>query len=395
MATEVEITCKKVVENVGDSVFFAGVNNPDIGLIRAALSPQNSRILNALYPERDNGTVSYKKVSGVTYPVVTVQWRNKAAANDIEISPTCSAPSGMATKVEEDVIINKYAQDGFQLTEVDMNMLCDEYNRMNGNFASTRSVQSPVGGIFKNTIDGELVDRLENILQKVDTDLATALVAGVGVNKLYRNNDAQLVKLFNTDDAQQGPVRFFKTELDNLKRKNKMRGNPIIITNSYDVLNWFEVVCGMSCCSDAGLDYSRMVNQPYEVYFSDKITSLLDGDDDEIVVVYPESFLLLSVDKWRNVQLGAGKSKVAHTQFGKISILEPSIRISDSGCIAEIGVPRTTFDLRMRETDCVDDDAMFSLDFLASMYYNTVTAPADADGVTGIFRYKVDRGIAV
>jgi len=50
MATEVSVFCQKVVTGLDQSIMAAGVNMPDIGLIKAALSPQNSRIINALIP---------------------------------------------------------------------------------------------------------------------------------------------------------------------------------------------------------------------------------------------------------------------------------------------------------------------------------------------------------
>jgi len=63
MATEKAIgACVKIVSGLEPSVLAGGINMTEIGLIKAALSPQNARILNALYPERSNGTVSHTVV---------------------------------------------------------------------------------------------------------------------------------------------------------------------------------------------------------------------------------------------------------------------------------------------------------------------------------------------
>jgi len=99
---------------------------------------------------------------------------------------------------------------------------------------------------------------------------------------------------------------------------------------------------------------------------------------------------MVNIDKWRNIQLAAGSNKIANTTFGAFSIIEPSIRFADVALIQEVGVPRMTFDLRIKETDCTDDAAAFALDFLPSLQYKFITAPANADGVTGIFHYTVD-----
>lgn len=396
MATEKEIgACVKIVSGLEPSVLAGGINMTEIGLIKASLSPQNARILNALYPERSNGTVSHTVVSGKTIPTVKIEWRKPAAANELKDSPSCSATGQLSTKWEDTYLINKYLEDGFSINEASINMICDELDQMNGTYAATRGINSPVSGIFKNTINGELTDKIRNILVGVEAVAADTLVAGIGVNKLYGTADPQDVKLFNMDDPQQGPLRFFKQELVNLTRKNKMQGRPIIITDSTDVLNWFELMCGSVCCSDAGVDYSKLINQQYEVYFSDKLSEAIGGDDEggNIIVCYPETFVMLAVDKWRNVQLATGSSKMANTEIGKISIVEPSMRISDANCIAQGINPRMTFDFRVKEVDCADDAFLPSVTFLPSLQYNFVTAPADADGTTGIFHYKVDNGV--
>jgi hypothetical protein len=40
-----------------------------------------------------------------------------------------------------------------------------------------------------------------------------------------------------------------------------------------------------------------------------------------------------------------------------------------------------------------DGAASFSLDFIPSIQFDVLTPPEKAEGVTGIFHYKVDRGV--
>lgn len=392
MATEVSIVCQKVVTGLDQSIMAAGVNMPDIGLIKAALSPQNSRIINALIPERADGTVSFDDDGD---PSVNLDFRQaNDILGDVVTTPSCSGTTAKGKKMRQNYVIDQYAQLGFKLNNATANLICEEYDRMEGFHANSVNGRSTVGGKFRNTINAELVDRIRKILQAVDGVAATKLVAGLGVNMMYNTADAQPIKLLNYDDPQKGPLADFEIELDNLAIMNTMVGRPIIITDCLDVRNYFKKL-GIGCCSDAGQDYGQLLNAPFEVYFSKKITSLL-GDGvtaNNIIVAFPESFVMVNIDKWRNIQLASGGNKIANTEFGAFSIIEPSIRFADVALIQEVGVPRMTFDLRVRETDCSGDSVAFALDFLPSLQYNFITAPANADGVTGIFHYTVDRGV--
>jgi len=395
---EVTLICPKIVNNMEDSLMGAAQKMGNIGALRASLSPQNGRILNLLYPERSNGTVSFEKDGSNIRPTVRLRWRKKATANSVKTSPSCSADTDRATVEESVITISQYAEDGFRLDEAAANIICDEYDAMQAARAGRSSLQSTVRGSKAATINGELADRIANILQTVDANAATALTDGVGVNLLYGTADPQKMKFFNYAEAQQGPLRFFKQEMANIGKKHGLTGKPIIVTDSFEVINWFELVCGAACCSDAGVDYARLITQQYEIYYSDKITDIIGEVNgvtgENIILFYPETFLTLAVDKWRNTRLAMGSNrKIANTEFGAIAVTEPSMRVADTGCLQEIGSPRMTFDLRIREIDCVSDVPSFSTDFLASLLYENVTAPADGDGVTGIFHYTVDRGV--
>ncbi|MBK9936623.1 MAG: hypothetical protein IPP05_21550 [Cytophagaceae bacterium] len=404
MSTAYTSVCKKVATGLDDSVQYAGLLHNDIGVMRAALTPQNGRILNALYPEKDNGSLSFKKVGSKSYPVVLHRWRTPGTTGSVKTARSCEGTTGMATLVEEELVIDSYVELGFQLDEVTINTICEEYQQFEANHAAKSSVRSSVGGSVRSTINAELADRVKAMLVEINDQGAEALSGGVGTNKLYPDPDnageflstPQEVKLYNLDDPQQGMLKAFKTELSNIGRKNKLAGRPIIVTDSMSVVNWFEDVCGISCCSDAGIDYSRLINQPYELYYSESITQYLEADRENIVIFYPESFFLMAVDEFRNLKAGLQGSGMKHnrTTFGNFSILEPSMRISDISCIQEVQVPRLTFDLRAIENDCVGDDKTFTTDFIPSLLFKYKTAPANADGVTGIFHYVVDNGVA-
>lgn len=400
--SEVTLVCPKIVDGMDDSLLGGAQKISNIGALRASLDPFNGRILNLLYPERSNGTVSFVKDGSNVYPTVKLRWRKKATANSVKTSPSCSADTDRATVEETTITIEKYAEDGFQLDEVAANIICDEYTAMQAARAGKSSLQSTVGGNLAGVINGELADRVANILQYVDLQAATGLVDGIGVNLLHEAADATPtptpIKFFNYNDAQQGPLRFFKEEISNLSKKHQFSETPIIITDNFGVINWFELVCNSACCSNAGIDYSALVNQPYRVYYSDKITDLIgetaQGAGQNIIVVYPETFMTLAIDKWRNTRLAMGKNrKIANTEFGAIAVTEPSLRVSDTRCLQEVGVPRMTFDLRVKEVDCSGDTPSFSTHFLASLMFEVVTAPADGDGVTGIFHYTVDSSV--
>lgn len=397
--SEVTLICPKIVNNMEDSLMGAAQKMGNIGALRASLSPQNGRILNLLYPERSNGTVSFEKDGSNIYPTVRLRWRQKATANSVKTSPSCSTDTDRATVQESVITISQYAEDGFRLDEAAANIICDEYDAMQAMRAGKSNLQSTVRGNKAATINGELADRIANILQTVDLNAATALVDGIGSNLLYAgSSDPQPMKFFNYNDAQQGPLRFFKQEMANIDKKHQLTGKPIIVTDSFEVINWFELVCGAACCSNAGVDYSQLINQQYEIYYSDKITDLIGEVNgvtgENVILFYPETFLTLAVDKWRNTRLAMGSNrKIANTEFGAIAVTEPSMRVADTACLQEIGSPRMTFDLRIREIDCTNDAPAFSTDFLASLLYENVTAPADGDGVTGIFHYTVDRSV--
>ena len=403
MATAYTSVCKKVATGLDDSVQYAGLMLNDIGVMRAALTPQNGRILNALYPEKENGSLSFKKVGAKSYPVVLHRWRQAGTTGAVKTARSCEGTTGMATLVEEELVIDSYVELGFQLDEVTINTICEEYQSFEAAHAAKSGIRSNIGGSLRSTINAELTDRVKQMLIEVNEQGAVALAAGVGANKLYPDPDnageyiatPQPVKLYNYDDPQNGMLKHFRTELSNLGRKNKVAGRPIIVTDSMSVVNWFEDVCGISCCSDAGIDYSKLINQPYELYYSESITAELEADQENIIIFYPESFFLLAVDEFRNLKAGLQGSGMKHnrTTFGNFSILEPSMRISDTSCIQEIQVPRVTFDLRAIENDCVGDDKTFTTDFIPSLLFKYKTAPANADGVTGIFHYTVDNGV--
>lgn len=403
MATTVETICTKIATGLDDSVQYAGLMMNDIGVMRAALTPQNGRILNALYPERGDGTLSFKKVGDKTYPVVKHRWRQAGTVGAVKTSRSCEGTTGMAEIVEDELVVDSYVELGFQISENGINTICAEYDNYERAHAAKSSVTSTAGGIFRGTINAELTDRVKAMLVEVNDQGAEALLAGVGTNKLYPNPATpgtflatpQDIKLYNYDDPQNGMLKHFRTELSNLGRKNNLQGRPIIVTDSMSVVNWFEDVCGIACCSDAGIDYSKMVSQPYELYFSESITQYAEADKENIIIFYPESFFLLAVEEFRNLKAGLITNGMKHgnTTMGSFSIIEPSMRISDSTCISQISVPRLTFDMRVRETDCNGANKTFTTDFLPSLLYKYKTAPANADGVTGIFHYVVDNGV--
>ncbi len=394
------ITCQKVTKGLDESVLAAGVNMPNIGLLRAALSPQNARIRAALYPEREDGTISY---DGDGVPVANLDFRVAGdSLGSIVTTPSCNGTEDRATYERLPYLINQYAELGYKLTNATADLLCEEYDATEGVFAQKHGVRSPVPGNRRRTINGQLADRVRKMLQHVDTFAATTLVAGIGTNKLYPDpdnageylSDPQLIKLFDNDNPNKPPLVDLEMEIDNLQLVHQLVGKPIIITDSILLRNHFKKL-GIACCSDVGMNYADLVNQPYEYYFTDKLaTALSETISDNIIVLWPETFVFLNVDKWRNMRLAAGKNQIANTTFGNFSIVEPQFRFDDPALIQDYGDPQMVFDFRMIEKDCASNgNAAFALDFIPSLQYNIVTAPENTDGVTGIFHYKIDSGV--
>ena len=400
--SELAITCQKVVKNLDDSVLAAGVNMPNIGLLRAALSPQNARIRAALYPEREDGTVSYDEDG---YPVANLDFRvaGDLTQDDVVTSATCGGTETMSKRERVKYIINQYAELGYKITNATANAICAEYDAVEAQFAGKHGVRSNVGGNRKNTINGQLADRVRKIINHIDTYAGTKLAAGVGANKLYPDpdnageflSDAQLIKLFDVSNPNNPPLSDFAEEVDKLQLVHQLTGRPIIITDSLDMRRYFKKL-GIACCSDVGLNYGDLLNSPYEYYYSDKLTAALgETEANNIIVLWPETFVFLNIDKWRNMQLVAGKNQIKATTFGSFRIVEPQFRFDDPAYIQDYGDPAMIFDLRLIEQDCDNSgNAAFALTFVPSMQYNFVTAPANADGVTGIFQYKIDNGVA-
>lgn len=391
------ITCQKVTKGLDESVLAAGLNMPNIGLLRAALSPQNARIRTALYPERNDGTVSFND-SGV--PVANLDFRVAGdSLGSIVTTPSCNGTEDRGTYERVPYVIDQYAELGYKLTNATADLLCEEYDSYEGDFAQKHGVRSPVSGNRRRTINAQLADRVRTILQHIDTFAATQLTGGIGANKLYPDgsggylSDAQLIKLVDNNNPNNPPLVDLEMEIDNLQLVHQLVGKPIVITDNLALRNHWRKL-GIACCSDVGLNYSQLVNQPYEYYFTDKLTGVLGGDADNIIILWPETFVFLNVDKWRNMQLAAGKNQIANTTFGAFRIVEPQFRFDDPALIQDYGDPTLIFDFRMIEKDCASNgNAAFALDFIPSIQYNIVTATANADGVTGIFHYKVDNGV--
>lgn len=385
------IECKKIVDALGADFYNAGLQLNSIGVIKTGLSPQETRLLNALNPKRNDGSVSFEnQPGGGCLPVVNFRHLNTSGRYEVRDTATCSAPEMTNPLLEEKFILTQYKESGFHINECGFNTLCSEletFNRIQVN-SKVSAGYTGFGGIWRETITANLVKSVDGILSEANDYATEKMVDAVGVNPLYGTDTAQPIKFF-TREEQNGATRHFFKEMDRLRRRRGIKGRIRIVTGSDDLADFFKVVCNFVCCSD-GIDLSRASLNlgDYEVYYDYNLTEELG--ENGFLILEPETYAFVPVDSWRNIKRGFGKDKIAHTQYGFFSIHEPSVRKLDKTCVTELENPTMIFDLRVIERDCNGNVHSPRVDLIPSLNYDVWTRPEDADGVTGIYRYYVE-----
>lgn len=381
--------CKKVVEAVGAELYNAAFQMPEIGVLKASLSPINQNLLSILDPKRADGLVSFEeKDGGGCVPTVNFSHLDTSGTYAVRTSATCSAPAMTNPKLTAKFTVEQYAESGFSIGECAMNLLCEDLEKFNQIQINGGRSQGLSGwaGRYRQTILANLQKSVKGIITTVNDAATDELVNHIGVNPLYGNDTAQPIKFFTTSE-EKGLTRHFVHEMDRLRRRRGISGRLMIVTGSDDLAAWFRDVCNIGCCSDAGINYAAVQTSGFEVYFDYALEAELGSDG--FLIVEPEVFATINVDKWRNIRNGYGKDKIAGTQYGAFAIKEPSVRYMDQSCVLEVPKPQMVFDLRVIEKDCADNTAAPSVHFLPSLTYDFWLRPADTDGVTGVYRYKV------
>lgn len=379
--------CDKIVRGVESAQLFnAGVETTHMGTLKAGLSPQNQRVLRLLDPTRPDGTIAF---DDNCVPSVEFEYLDLDVDGAIKTSPTCTASELTWDFANQVVKIDKYREFGVKVSNCTFNALCSEIDQMHRGqvLSGGRSVSSGVPGIYRNTINSKLALHVKKILEDANLYAAEQVVNAIGNNPMYGTDTAQEMQLFaNTEER--GQLIHLKDELGRLRRVTGYTGNWIVLTANQDLLTWFERVCNVGCCSSAGIDYSRVGTSGFEVYWDPVLVDELG--DDEFIIMTSESYVFLTVDKWRNLRLSTGGNKIDNVLHSYLNLAEPSVRYLDGTCISEQPNPITTFDLRIIENACADNGSYNpSMTFIPSLQFNTWTRPANADGSTGIFRYKV------
>ena len=132
------MSIQKIVKGLGAKYFDAGFTMPNIGVLKASLSPQNARLLNILDPKRDNGLVSFENVlGGGCVPKVNFQHLNTNRRYATTDYAACSAEVMQNPLLNEAFVVNRYKESGFHVNHCQLNTLDPE-----------------LGGLYQNQVTG-------------------------------------------------------------------------------------------------------------------------------------------------------------------------------------------------------------------------------------------------
>ena len=372
--------CDLIIANMFD-VANGQFNTPRMGATMAALSPQNRSLLDTISPVRDE----YGNLSRGADGKPKVKIMNYLNQNEeVSDSPTCDGGAAVPP-VEEEFVIDKYAELGFKFSHAEWQRFCQESfdNLETGPANKIRLKKNIKRTKLINWMNTQIAMKIGNIMNKVENDATDALLAGVGVNAVYGNATAQNVLLFdNATTMNQRPHLY--DELGKIMRKNELSGTPIVIggENIATFADRFDV----ACCSDGGIDYAKMGGKmKFEYYYSDKLEAKFGAN--HFTVLAPGSFGFVTYPRYEHIMFANGEAKHGTSEYGVFSV--PEFSADNSG-------GRTIdFDLKVKKIDC-DPDFGNEESWLVipSISYDFFVKPAGfrygygpLQNVNGIMRY--------
>lgn len=341
-----------------------GINNqafktaPKPGVVQALLDENN---VIPQYQAAVNGST--------TEHYIKIPYLPRATESEVISAHNCESGDTVAYK-ELGVDINDFylSQISFKVTESELVQYCEDVNRIT-TAAGSEAAEVLFG--FSSVINGDpsfrhfndvfnkLASRMNALRAEINRNITAKLISSLGVNIATGLNTPFSIPLLNLAD-------FSKREealhiLSSHAVLNQVNGGYTLV--GFGKLNSFITSLNYGCCNANGLDWDAVANNTNLRYYQDIYVGQESGDDD--------FFLMLPLGEtqfvWRNRNLVNAKTNTRGVTRGTIS--DPML-------------PGVTYDVEIREFDCINDDPGEVYEVFLRARYDVIITPEFAYNTT-------------
>lgn len=361
MASNVNLGTARIAMAAINMTLGNGTRFSNNGFIQALRSPQNAGLIAEMNPSNaaDEGRLSIDRTAATPIATVQLNYRPQIQAT-IKTARTVATGINPTGATALTVTYNTHRELDLTYRMVDLMKLEAEAERyLEQVNKGVLSVNTP-GFKLLSDMGNQIVRRADDVLQNVDTSVATAVIAAAGGNLLIgqvapANQAVPDVKAFNTSD---GSISLDAYDwLMNLKVVHAIPGRPIII-GGLKALTWFNRR-KIASVANLGYNYEAALNALDFEFYYDPLVDTLSGQD-HIIVLEPGAACLESIMEHQKV---ITMPRVAQTSYGTASIN-----------VAQTDAPSFTMDMDFRVRE--EDLAYPQWTITPSMHYGVFTKPA-------------------
>lgn len=311
-----------------------------VGTLQAMNSPQLAKLKTAMSPRvaSEDNRLSWRPGTGRhdAIPVVRLNYRKQYSTGGTRSVRTVGGGgAGLSAPNEVDVEYNNYKEYPLEFKTLDFSILEPAAKAYEAAEAANVSLgDNEIAGLAE-VRDEVLLTIEKDLLEPINSSCVTALIAGVGTNKVTNSAVPKNIVLYGAD----GRIRKdFLRYLGSLAQVHGMTGKWIVIGGL--TLTNFMKDAEIMGINDAGLDAGAMYSKlPIEHYY-DPAIDILYGQD-KILIIDPGS--------------AAYQAILEHGAFGIVKQKEVANTTFDTGSIAISQFNSPTFqlpiDVRVRAYD--------------------------------------------
>ena len=381
-ATQIITPCNPIISVLAGS----GKNYSRYGGIMALLSPSQKELYDDLNPMLECNKNRFQQ-NAAGQPQMTYQYdpmRSVAVAGN---ALTCAIGQGPVAALSGTYTVNRIKELGSRLTAQEWTAFCcgaEEFFKKEHQGVSfdqrieTKLAGLEVSGVVKRNI-GNRIDF--DLLQPIENDVITALVAGVGLNPATGSNAPQNINLINAQGQVTENLNIMVQQIQ--AKMNWCNGKWILLTGTGARVQSYFNRCGISCCnSTQGLDPKAVVAQSasyFEWYRSTSIDSLIGVDG--AFLIAPNSATAHFMTNFPEMQ--GGINSWANTNYGKIYL--DGDYCNDQSCVDQPAYAPMEFGVRVRELGCIDGFVRPAMNISLDTQYGIFTKPAGFYYASGPF----------
>lgn len=358
-----------------------GMRFSNNGFVQALRSPQNAGLIKEMNPKnaQDENRLSIDRTAAVPIATVQLNYRPQRQGT-IKTARTVATGENPTDAQALTVVYNTHRETDLTYRTVDrMRLEAEAEKYLKLVIAGQLSVNTP-GFELLADMGHQIMLRADNVLQNVDTSVATAVIAAAGGNLMIgqaspANQAVPDIKAFNASD---GSISLDAYDwMMNLKTVHAIPGRPIVI-GGLKALTWYNRR-KIASVANLGYNYETALNALDFEFYYDPLVDTLSGQD-HIIIMEPGAACLETIMEHESV---IPMSRVAQTNYGTASI-----------SIAQTDAPTFTMDMDFRVRE--EDLAYPQWTITPSMRYGVFTKPAGLiknyggwETQNGIYRAKL------